>query len=98
MDIDDAQVFIQPSTSVYKENFGQDENPFVQDFQVLVYMRGCQMLRIFQYRVKWNPKRIKDQPMPYAVSASLVGMKMLIIRPNHAKEPVGFFPLINEYL
>lgn len=56
------------------------------------------MIRIFVYRCIWNPKRNKEEPIPYEVRANLVGMRILIIRPTESKEPLGFFPLFNEYM
>jgi len=98
INIEQAQIFLQPCTSVVKHNFGQVDNHFVQDFQVLIYQRGHQMARIFQFRVYWMPKKHKYEPIPYNVSASLVGLRILVLRPNDSKEKIGFYPLFNEYM
>lgn len=39
---------------------------------------------------------MREAVHPYEVTAHLVGMKMLIIRPLDIPEPVGFYPLIND--
>lgn len=58
------------------------------------------MCRIFQYRVFWELKKKserEDGKEPYNVRASLVGMKLLILKPTESKEAIGFFPLMDEY-
>jgi hypothetical protein len=58
------------------------------------------MCRIFQYRVFWSLKKKKDWNEgkdPYNVRATLVGLKMLIFRPNDTKEPIGFYPLLDDF-
>lgn len=39
IDLEKTQIYIQPCSSVYRQNFGQDDSHYVQDFQVLVYER-----------------------------------------------------------
>lgn len=53
------------------------------------------MVRIFQYRVFYKPEK-NNKEMPYSVRCSLIGMKILIVRPSDSLESSGFYSMYND--
>lgn len=61
----------------------------------MVYQRNCQMVRIFQYRVFYKSDK-NNKEMPYSARCSLIGMKILIVRPSDSLESSGFYSMYND--
>jgi len=52
------------------------------------------MIRIYVYRCIWTPQRSKEEP--YIASSSLVGYKLLFIKPHEFEYKTGFYSLYND--